>query len=108
MNILIADHQSLIRRGIMEVLSNTKESYNIYEAGTLAEAMKIMQAHNIHIAFIDLHLGTDEGLELVDKVRQICQGDIKFILMATTISIISRPMARRSQAMASPSRASVR
>lgn len=87
MNILIADHQPLIRRGIMEVLSNTKESYCIFEAGTLAEAMRITQAQNIDIAFVDLHLGTDDGLEMVDKVRMSCQSSMKFILMAATISI---------------------
>ena len=87
MNILIVDHQPLIRRGIMEVLSNTKESYGIYEAGTLAEAMKTTQAQRVDIAFVDLHLGTDDGLELVDKIRQSSQCNMKFILMATAISI---------------------
>jgi two-component system nitrate/nitrite response regulator NarL len=87
MNILIADHQPLIRRGIMEILSNTKDSYGIYEAGTLAEALKIAQAQNVDMTFIDLHLGSDDGLELVDKVRHSMQDSMKFILMATTISI---------------------
>jgi two-component system nitrate/nitrite response regulator NarL len=87
LNILIADHQPLIRRGIMEILSNTKESYNVFEAGTLAEAIKIILAQNVDIAFVDLHLGADDGLELVDKVRQVGQENTKFILMATTISI---------------------
>lgn len=87
MNILIVDHQPLIRRGIMEILSNTKEPYSIYEAGTLAEAMKITQVQNLDMTFIDLHLGTDDGLELVDRVRHSVQDNMKFILMATTISI---------------------
>ena len=87
MNILIADHQPLIRRGIMEVLSSAKESYRIYETGSLAEAMKISQVQSIDIAFIDLHLGIDDGLEMVDKVKQSGQINMKFILMATTISI---------------------
>lgn len=87
MNILIVDHQPLIRRGIMEILSNTNESYGIYEAGNFAEAIKIAQEKNADIAFVDLHLGTDDGLTLVDKMRQSCQCNIKFILMATTISI---------------------
>lgn len=87
MNILILDHQPLIRRGIMEVLSNTKELHSFIESGSLAEALKITQAQSIDIAFVGLHLGADDGLELVDRVRQSGQCNMKFILMATTISI---------------------
>jgi len=53
-------------------------------------ALKITQAQNVDITFIDLQLGTDDGLELVDRVRHSVQDSMKFILMATTISISMR------------------
>ena len=87
MNILIVDHQPLIRRGIIDVLSTNKEPYSIHEAGTLAEAMKIMQTQTIEIVFVDLHLGTDDGLELIDRTKQFNQNTTKYILLASNISI---------------------
>ncbi len=87
MNILIADHQPLIRRGIVEVLTANKEQYRIYEAGDLADALKIMKSQTVDVAFIDLHLGKDDGLELIDRVRQAGLKGTKYILLASIISI---------------------
>lgn len=88
MDILIVDHQPLIRRGIMEVLSAKNETFAIHEAGTFTEAMIILHTQDIDIAFIELHLGSDDGLELIDRSKsQIKQIKTKFILLTTSISI---------------------
>ena len=88
MDILIVDHQPLIRRGIMEVLSTNNETFAVHEAGTLTEAMITMHTQNIDIAFIELHLGSDDGLELIDRAKtQIKHSKVKYILLTTTISI---------------------
>ncbi|MEL7656702.1 MAG: response regulator transcription factor [Bacillota bacterium] len=85
MNILIVDRQPLIRRGIIEVLSAINESYSVHEAGSFSEALKIFQRNLIDIAFIDLSMGL--GLELIERAKQLDQMEIKYILMATKISI---------------------
>lgn len=87
MNILIVDHQPLIRRGIIDVLFLNNELYSIFEAGTLADAIRIMQTQTIEIAFVDLQLGQEDGLELIDRTRKICTGKTRYILMSGAISI---------------------
>jgi two-component system nitrate/nitrite response regulator NarL len=87
MNILIVADQPLIRRGIIDILFFNKESYTIFEAGNSDEAMLILRAQLIEIAFIDLQLGEDDGLELIKRAKDLDKKRTKFILLATMISI---------------------
>lgn len=87
MNILIADCQPLIRRGIVEILSANKEFFSIRETGSLSDSLKILQIHNVDIAFIGLHLGADDGLELIDRAKHLNRNRTKYILLVSTISI---------------------
>ena len=86
-NILIADHQPLIRKGTIEVLSIYKENYVFFEAGTLSDAIKILQSKNIDIAVVGQQLGKDDGLELIYSIKKGNNNHTKFILLATAINI---------------------
>lgn len=86
-NILIADHQPLLRKGLKEVLSIYKENYLFYEAGTLKDAIKICQSKSIDIVFVELQLGIDDGLELVYSIKQENNTHTKVIILLTSISI---------------------
>ncbi|MDD2190183.1 MAG: response regulator transcription factor [Eubacteriales bacterium] len=86
-NLLIADHQPLIRRGIIEVLSVNKEAYEIYEAGTLDSALKISHTKKIDISIVELHLGTSDGLEYIFRAKKLNANKSKYILLASAITI---------------------
>ena len=94
MNILIVDHQPLIRRGIIDVLFINTESYTIYEAGCMTDALKILQTQTIEIAFVDLHLGPDDGLDLISQTKRNSQKNTKYILLAAVISIFEFKRAK--------------
>jgi two-component system nitrate/nitrite response regulator NarL len=87
MNILVADYQPLVRRGLIEVLSNSKEAYSFFEAGTLEQALEIIKAEVIDVLFVELHLESYDGLELIKKAQQFGQRNIKYIILASSISI---------------------
>lgn len=87
MEILVVDHQPLIRRGMIEVLSLYKGQHIIKEAGNITEAMRIFHLQQMDIAFVGLHLGDEDGLELIDRAKKIADSCCKFILLASSISI---------------------
>ena len=81
------DRQPLIRRGMAEVLSLYKNQHVIREAATITEALRMIQVHAIEIAFIGLHLGDEDGLELIDHAKKLKPGQIKYLILTSTISI---------------------
>jgi two-component system, OmpR family, response regulator len=43
--------------------------YRVLEASTPEAARELLEAEAIDAVLLDLHLGTDDGLELVDQIR---------------------------------------
>ena len=56
--ILIVDDEQDIRN-IFRTLFGSKPQYKLVTAGTVDEALKIIEEHFLHVAFIDMQLGTD-------------------------------------------------
>lgn len=85
MNILIVDDHPLARLGLSAILSETDKIDNIYEASNCEEALNKLARNKIDIAFIDLKLGNEDGLNVA-----ICGKEknpqTRFIIITSFIS----------------------
>ncbi|SES86964.1 two component transcriptional regulator, LuxR family [Natronincola peptidivorans] len=70
MRILIVDDHPLVRRGIASALSFEDSIEEVREAGNIEEALVLM-AHTIpEITIIDLNLGREDGLEIINQAQK--------------------------------------
>ena len=66
--VLIVDDHSLVRDGIRLRLSQEKDLTVCGEAADIAEALRIQEAENPHVALIDISLKTGNGLDLAQRM----------------------------------------
>lgn len=69
MNLLIVDDHPMVRQGLSSALSCEKDIETIREASTLDEAVKQLDHEQPEIVIIDLYLGKEDGLKIVDWAR---------------------------------------
>lgn len=85
MNLLVVDDHPLVRRGLISLLSSNNDLHEIKEAGSLAEAVSIIKREKPEIALVDLKLGQDNGLEVIEQGKKISP-DTKFLILTSFIS----------------------
>ncbi len=66
-SILIADDEPSILRTLSMILE--KNGYDTFQAPDIDQSVRILESNNIDIAFLDIRLGTESGLDLLDIVR---------------------------------------
>lgn len=73
MKILIVDDHNLVRHGLAMVVAANFEDAEVFEAGSVDEAVAILKEHTPEIALIDVRLTSDDddrnGLDLLKIVR---------------------------------------
>ena len=86
MNILIVDDHPLVRKGLLSILSLEENIEKIYEASNIEQAIHTLKREKIDIAIIDLSLGKEYGLDVVEKARkELCLTHIKFVILTSSI-----------------------
>lgn len=84
MKILIADDHPMVRKGLVSTLSFEDNIEEINEAANVKEAVTWITQKEPEIAMIDLRLGTEDGLEIVQRARQ--QGSkTRFIVLTSSM-----------------------
>ncbi len=68
MNILIADDEKGIRKGIKHLFQ--REGYTVFETDGFDEALCLVQEQSIDIALLDIRLGDRDGLELLSGILE--------------------------------------
>ena len=68
MNILIADDEKGIRKGIKHLFQ--REGYTVFEAAGFDEALHHVQEQGIEIALLDIRLGDRDGVELLSVIQE--------------------------------------
>jgi len=66
---MVVDDHPLFRQGLVSVIENYERYKVIGEANTIAEAIKIVDAHPPKILLVDISLHHENGLELVKIVH---------------------------------------
>lgn len=85
MKLIITDDHPLVRKGLVTMLSNDSNINKIMEASNISEALRAIEIEKPDIALIDLKLGSEDGLEVVVKGKEISSGT-KFIILTSYIS----------------------
>lgn len=70
MKVLVVDDHPLVRKGIASTLAFDEKIKEIKEAATIQEAMKVIADVTPEITIIDLNLGREDGLEIINKTRE--------------------------------------
>jgi two-component system nitrate/nitrite response regulator NarL len=86
-NILVVDDHPLVRRGIIDILSLNNSWKDIIEASNIENAFKVISAQQVDIIIVDLHLGIENGFDLIEKVKKLYQ-NIKFIILTSSSSVM--------------------
>ncbi len=69
MNILIADDHPLIRKGLMQILSDSKYIKNVYEAGNSTEVFTLLENEKIDVLILDISMPGKDGIEILKDVK---------------------------------------
>jgi ActR/RegA family two-component response regulator len=83
--VLIVEDESTWRKLYQKVLE--KESYRVWTAGSLPEALDLLNRHFFHVAVVDIRLvdnqpGNQDGIELVKRISQADEGTRAIIITA--------------------------
>ena len=76
--ILVVDDESIIRDLLFEFL--TGQGYKVLLASSGEEALKFLSDREIKLALVDLKLPGLDGLQLVEKIKEV-KGSLPCILM---------------------------
>jgi DNA-binding NarL/FixJ family response regulator len=68
--VLIVDDHPYMRRGLAQTINDQPGLEVVGEAGSLAEAVKIMETSSPQLAVVDISLGAESGIELIQVLRE--------------------------------------
>lgn len=67
-NILVIDDEEQLRKLLSRLLS--LEGYTLFEAGTVRNALKVLEKEDIHVVLSDVKLPDGNGVALVETIKQ--------------------------------------
>jgi DNA-binding NarL/FixJ family response regulator len=68
--VLIVDDHPFMRRGLAQTINDQAGLEVCGEAGSVAEALQLMETCNPHLAVVDISLGAESGIELIQALRE--------------------------------------
>src|SRR3989441_7284965 len=77
--ILIVDDEKHTRDGLRRLLES---DYDVYVAGDIASAMNVLEREDVDLLLTDLRLGTEDGMQLIDRALKMPQPPICIIMTA--------------------------
>lgn len=85
MKVMVVDDHPLVRKGLLQVLTELKEVKKFYEASNVSDAVQILKNYKPDISFIDIKLGREDGLEIVNWAKSKSV-DLKFIILTSSVT----------------------
>lgn len=67
--VLIVDDHPVVRRGLADVLNEAADLEVCGEASNVPEALRLVEATQPNIVVIDITLGAEDGIELMDYIK---------------------------------------
>lgn len=83
MRIILVDDHPLVRKGLISVLSLEKDIEIIGEASNNEEAVKLINEKEPDLALIDLRLGEDNGLDIIEYFNKR-KTQCKFLVLTSS------------------------
>lgn len=80
---LILDDHPIVRKGLESILHMYRPDDKVLQAGTVKEAIDNMQNNNIDMAFIDLNLNEENGLDFLKWLKKERQ-EVKTIFITSS------------------------
>src|SRR6266581_5418705 len=77
--ILIVDDEKHTRDGLRRLLEN---DYDVYVAADIAGAMSVLEREQIDVLLTDLRLGTEDGMQLIDRALKMPQPPVCIMMTA--------------------------
>lgn len=77
------------------------EGHRVLEAGTLAEARELLAAAQLDVVLLDVHVGADNGLELLDDIEGL-ELPVRVVMLSGTSEISQSVRARVSSVLGKP------
>lgn len=70
MKILIVDDHPLVRKGLASTIGMESSEYEIEEAANIEEALRINKTWNPDLIMVDVCLGKENGIDLIEKLKR--------------------------------------
>lgn len=67
--VVIVDDHPIVRKGLSQLINQTKDLYVCGEAGDAHEALEVVTAHKPDCVIVDLMLGLTSGITLIENIR---------------------------------------
>lgn len=94
--ILILDDHPLVRQGIRTIVSSSPLIHVLGEAANTKEALLLLEQSKPDLVLVDLNLGSENGLDMIQEVRRaghIC----KFMILTSSITRSELLLAQSQQ-----------
>jgi DNA-binding NtrC family response regulator len=95
-NILVADDEECIRFTFSEFLQG--EGYHVETADSLTSCIKQMQQESFDLLFLDIGLGTENGIEAILSLK-VLQPDCRIVIITGSPRVKSLVEAKRHGAI---------
>ena len=79
---MLCDDHAMVREALTEALEHEEEIEMVGAVSTIDDAISLAGSEAIDVAVVDLHLGRDSGLRLVDALREVSPDTRAIILTA--------------------------
>ena len=77
------------------------DGHVVYEAGTLAEARELIEHESPDVILLDVHVGSEDGLELLDEVEAL-DLPVRVVLLSGTSEISTELRSRVADVLGKP------
>ena len=96
MELLVVDDHPLIRQGLRSIFQQKDADSVIWEAGSVKEAVRVMEQHEVSVALVDLHLNKESGFTLIEWMK-LQPKKMKCIILSSTVSQSNLQTAKKLQ-----------
>lgn len=81
-SILLVDDHPLFRSGLAATFDRQEINFQIYQAGSLAEAQKMLSEKKIELMFLDINLEDGNGIQFLKELRSPIKNGLKIVMLS--------------------------
>jgi two-component system response regulator EvgA len=97
--VLVVDDERSLR--LLCRINLELDGYVVYEAGTLVEARELIERESPDVILLDVHVGAEDGLELLDEVEAL-DLPVRIVLLSGTSEVSPELRSRVAGVLGKP------